>query len=205
MNIDLKNHEVIIEIPIQSNYKGSIKIGFETIFENHYFKEEFETFIKEIKPKILFETESFRDKIQPGSIENWSFKLKEDTSIAQAEILASMYDSSLDEFATKNWESLSFRENDYNHTRTSSNLGFQTCSATIKNLNDNYYYRNDLKNEETKLIWFGFDFNNNKYSNNSKEYKNQITRKAKKPINAKLITGYITDGKNGFAWCLFKH
>ena len=62
-----------------------------------------------------FLVESFRNKIQPGSNENWSFKLNSSNTKSEAEILASMYDSSLDQFTKTEWSDLQFSENNYNY------------------------------------------------------------------------------------------
>ncbi|MGV4414501.1 alpha-2-macroglobulin family protein [Chryseobacterium sp. T1] len=60
------------------------------------------------KKSLTIETVTFRDKLQPGTKEKWSFKVKggKDASTAlsmTAEVLASMYDKSLDQFASNSY------------------------------------------------------------------------------------------------------
>ncbi|WP_156307044.1 alpha-2-macroglobulin family protein [Sphingobacterium endophyticum] len=69
------------------------KIDFETI----YIPIE-----KDIKEKMTFKVESFRDKITPNQKERWSFSINNNQAIA--EVLASMYDSSLDVFRSNNYD-----------------------------------------------------------------------------------------------------
>jgi len=70
-----------------------------------------------------------------------------------------MYDSSLDQFATKNWNLLDFYDYKSDQSNKKSRLGFDKIYASINNLNSPYRSI-ELNNESTKLMWFGFDFNN---------------------------------------------
>lgn len=54
--------------------------------------------------KLTIRTETFRDRLQPGSRETWKFRiLKADSAAAQAEVLAGMYDLSLDQLMPFRW------------------------------------------------------------------------------------------------------
>ena len=61
--------------------------------------------------KLNIEIESYRNKIEPGSIENWSFKILNQK--LEAEVLASMYDQSLDQFVTEGWKNILFNDKNY--------------------------------------------------------------------------------------------
>ena len=54
----------------------------------------------------------------------------------------------------------------------------------------------ELFNEDTKLMWFGFNFNDSFTAQQQKEYQKQLNNKSKKPLNAKMISGIVTDGQN---------
>lgn len=59
---------------------------------------------KEPERKLTFRTETFRDHLLPGSAESWKFRLVDKDSLAvRAEVLASMYDASLDELESFDW------------------------------------------------------------------------------------------------------
>lgn len=188
----LQDNETIIKIPLTKDFQNAVSITFESIFENDRFNSNLSVLLKTEKQQLKFNVETFRSKIQPGSNESWSFKLKGIETKNEAEILASMYDSSLDQFSTKEWNGLAFNEYS-NGSAYKSLLGFEKTNITVPNLN-NPSNRIDLKNENTKLIWFGFDFNN---SNNTlylqREYQRQLNKKIKKPLNATMISGVITD------------
>ena len=192
----LQNHEALIKIPVKKEFQNGITIDFTTLFENQKFDNNVFVVLKRVKPEFKFDVETFRTKIQPGTNENWSFKLSGSAAKKESEVLASMYDSSLDQFTIKNWESLDQDEYRFGHSYKSL-LGSEKTYSAINNLNTPSK-RVELKNETTKLIWFGFDFANN--SNNvlylQREYQRQLTKKVKKPLDAKLISGIVTDSGN---------
>ncbi len=158
----LQNNETIVKIPLKKEFEKRIKIGFESVFENETFHDQLEVVLKEKEPKLEFSVESFRNKIQPGSNENWSFQLKSSNTTNEAEILASMYDSSLDQFTKRDWNGLVIRDYNYNGINYKTSLGFDKINSSIRNLNP-IFNRIELINEATKLIWFGFNFNNSIY------------------------------------------
>ncbi|WP_348823573.1 alpha-2-macroglobulin family protein [Flavobacterium aestuarii] len=158
-NIVLENHQATITIPLQKEFEKSLAIGFESVFENETFNNQLEVLLKFEEPKMEFLVESFRNKIQPGSNENWSFKLNASNTKTEAEILASMYDSSLDQFTKKEWGALGFYDYNNNGINFRSSLGFDKTNTYIRGLNLESKLL-ELQNEETQLKWFGFNINN---------------------------------------------
>jgi TonB-dependent SusC/RagA subfamily outer membrane receptor len=195
-NIHLENNENTIKIPLKKEFDEYLKISFQSIFENAVFNNEIDVLLKKEVSKMEISIETFRNKLQPGISENWSFKLKSTNTASEAEVLASMYDSSLDQFTTKNWNNLGVIDYHYNGSNIKTGLGFDKISSYLQNLNT-LQKRVELHNETAKLIWFGFDFNN---ANNSvylqREYQKLLSKKAEKPLNAKMISGIITDQSN---------
>lgn len=193
----LQNNEMLIKIPLKKEFQEAVNIGFESIFENERFVNNLYVFLKTDYPELKFNVQTFRNKIEPGTNENWSFKLNGIATKKEAEVLASMYDSSLDQFTTREWNSLGFNEYSIG-SNTKSLLGFEKAYVSILNLNTPSK-KIELKNENTELIWFGFDFNtNNNTTYLQREYQRQINKKIKKPLNAKMISGIVSD-QNGLA------
>ncbi|MCZ8198053.1 MAG: carboxypeptidase-like regulatory domain-containing protein [Flavobacterium sp.] len=191
-NITIQNEIAYLKIPMKKEFESSIKIGLESIFDNQLFTETFDIyFVNEIE-KIEIETETFRNKIEPGSSEFWSFKLKQKNGLSESEVLASMYDSSLDQFTKQDWRYLSINEYDYNYPRFRTNFCFENTNTHFKNLNT-YSGNAKTRNEDNKLMWFGFDFTNTYSYYKSEEYKQQLTKKIKKPKNSNWISGYVMD------------
>ena len=105
--IFLKNNQAF-KNSIQNEFENAVKIGFQSVFENQNFNDRIRSYSKTEEPKLEFNIESFRNKIQPGSKENWSFKLNASNTTKEAEILASMYDSSLDQFTKQDWNGVHY-------------------------------------------------------------------------------------------------
>lgn len=189
----LQNNETTIKIPMLKEFDNAIQLNFQSVFENTVFHDAIEiTLEKEKESKLEFTVESFRNKIQPGSNENWSFQLKANNSQQEAEVLASMYDSSLDQFTKTAWNGLVFNEYYYNFGNFKSSLGFDRTYNQLRNLNTRIQYI-PVSKEGTQLIWFGFNFNNSIPYNQQYEYQKQLNKKAKKPANAIMVSGFITD------------
>lgn len=193
-NKTLKNNELSLKIPLEKHFKNSLKIGLETIFENQYFKHELDVPLKEEEKKLDFTVESFRNKIQPGSEENWSFKLAATNTVVESEVLASMYDSSLDQIHKGYWNTLNSNQYNYNRTQFRDQLAFDKTYATLRNLNPRASSAY-LKDEATQLMWFGFNFTNPKDYSTLNKYQKYLFKKNPRQVNHKFISGYITDEK----------
>ncbi|OYX23597.1 MAG: hypothetical protein B7Z06_10025 [Flavobacteriales bacterium 32-35-8] len=103
-----------------------------------------------------------------------------------------MYDSSLDQFAKMKWNGLTINDYYNNNSNYKSSLGFDKTYTNFRNLNAPLY-QVPVKNESNQLIWFGFNFNNNSNYHVLYEYQKQLNKKAPKPDNAILISGFVTD------------
>lgn len=84
--------------------RGGMYIIFSTIKNNRFYNK---TFIADIpfgNKDLIVETKSFRDKTLPGSKETWTLSIKaKEGTLKAAEVLASMYDASLDELNPHSW------------------------------------------------------------------------------------------------------
>ncbi|PIF31469.1 TonB-dependent SusC/RagA subfamily outer membrane receptor [Flavobacterium sp. 9] len=159
----LQNNEITIKVPLKKEFENSVCISFQSIFDNEIFNDQIYADLKTQESKLELLVESFRSKIEPGSKENWSFKLKSINSKTEAEVLASMYDSSLDQFIKKDWKNdLSINNYHYNSTNFKSGVGFERIYSSLKNLNE-FLPLTEFKNDKTQLNWFGFDFDNSRY------------------------------------------
>ncbi len=100
----LNNEKKELQFPVTEADRGGISTGFVFIRNNRVFQRQ-ETINVPWSNKTL-ETEymSYRDKTLPGSQEQWKVKIKghKGEQVA-AEMLASMYDASLDQFVPHSW------------------------------------------------------------------------------------------------------
>lgn len=185
--LQLQNGKAIFKFLRKKDYKNDLYFHFSTIWEN-----ESEVRTHTIKKDILqqqlnFEVISLRNKIEPGSLENWSFKITNPK--IEAEILASMYDSSLDQFAQRNWTDIDFYER-YNQPNF-PDLNIESNSLKrISNFEMPSIFF-PTPTYDPVLNWFGFDFNNPKNEYLRKRYLDKIKPKTEIPQNSKLISGTV--------------
>jgi len=188
--IQLKNGKTVFNFNKEVKYLNHLTFHFSTIWENEGYTKSHQIKREESDEKFLIEIESLRNKIEPGSTENWSFEITNPKQ--QAEILASMYDSSLDQFAKDRWNSFHFQEN-YSYPR----IPYITNYGTTINLFVNNFRtpRNHfaIYKREPELYWFGFDFNDPKNNYTYKNYQKRISNVNKIPKNSKLISGVVQD------------
>ncbi|WP_428069308.1 alpha-2-macroglobulin family protein [Chryseobacterium gambrini] len=101
--------DYIVEIPKNKNI-SEINVQFQIIAYNEVQHSEITLKIKENENPLTIETIVFRDKIEPGSKEKWTVKITENNKNAStplsltAEILATMYDRSLDRFSVNTFK-----------------------------------------------------------------------------------------------------
>ena len=186
----LNNGKTIFTFPKTNDYKNKLTFYFSSVWEN-ITHQEYHIIKREIaENKLNIEIESFRNKIEPGSNENWSFKIIDQK--LETEVLASMYDQSLDQFTTDNWENIYFRNRNYYPKMPTIADSYPIADINLNNfINDKKYYPNYHINPE--LNWFGFDFTNAKNEYAINNYYNSIRTKTRIPKNAKFITGVVSD------------
>ncbi|WP_312760996.1 MG2 domain-containing protein [Epilithonimonas sp.] len=86
-----------------------INLQFQLVAFNDVKTESVDLKIADSKDDLKIETVTFRDKLQPGQKEKWTIKISgadKDSSTSlrmTAEVLANMYDKSLDQFAVNSW------------------------------------------------------------------------------------------------------
>lgn len=185
----LKNGKTTFKFSKKPDYKSDVHFHFSAIWENTS-DEKTHTIKKEIiKNSLNFEIISLRNKIEPGSLENWSFKIIDQK--LESEVLASMYDSSLDQFAIQNWSSVYFSE----YANQPYYPKFQITNNSYKTFEN---FKRDFKfqsqyNKNPQINWFGFNFNEPKNSYVLKTYLNKIKPIADTPKNAKYVSGVVLD------------
>lgn len=81
-----------------------VNLQFQLVAFNDVKTESVDLKIADSKDDLKIETVTFRDKLQPGQKEKWTIKISgADKEKINAEVLANMYDKSLDQFAVNSW------------------------------------------------------------------------------------------------------
>ena len=191
--VHLNNQTKTLKIPVTKKDIGGFSIKYHFVNYNYFESGNLLIKVPKIKNNINIETNIFRDKLLPGQNETWSFTIKNDKNdeIA-AEVLASMYDASLDQFKPHNWQfNPVFQKTYYSYNTSSANHSFGTRSFQVRNNQRNYYGFPTHKFDSYN--WFGFNLNNNRWIHQ------QYLRNIKRKINSSrtefdgTITGVLED------------
>ncbi|MCJ8155045.1 MG2 domain-containing protein [Chryseobacterium sp. SSA4.19] len=100
--------EYMVDIPMDKSV-SVLNLQFQMVAFNDVQTESVDLKIKNTEQPLKIETVTFRDKLEPNSKEKWSVKVSGDKKEkVNAEVLANMYDMSLDQFAVNNftWQNL---------------------------------------------------------------------------------------------------
>ncbi|WP_291871026.1 MG2 domain-containing protein, partial [Maribacter sp.] len=169
--IHLKGTSKTITIPVEKEDLGGFSISYSFAAYNSFISNSVRIYVPYPKKDLEIETVTFRDKLQPGTEETWSFKVKgAKGEKVSAELLASMYDASLDSFRGHNW---SFYPNSqpyyYSQCSINGRNNFNTGYFTTYNLFDNgYSYAGRYYDT---FQWFGLQFGYANYSRSMRMVK----------------------------------
>jgi uncharacterized protein YfaS (alpha-2-macroglobulin family) len=151
-----EGNQQLIEIPVVEDYKGNFSVYFTFIKDNRLYQHTQTIYVPRTEKVLDISFETFRDKLFPGQEEEWKIKIKgKNGDKVAAELLATLYDASLDKFVANNWNFSVY--NSYYST-----LGWKTSSFGVingtpisQNLNDYIYM--PYKSFD-QLNWFGFNY-----------------------------------------------
>ena len=106
--LPIKNGILVYEVPLPKDISiENLNVQFQMIAFNDVQTVSQDVKISSDKKPLKIELVTFRDKLQPNSKEKWSVKISgSSTSLTDqitAEVLANMYDKSLDQFAVNTY------------------------------------------------------------------------------------------------------
>lgn len=103
--ISLNNNKKTITIPVTEADLGGFAVHYSFAAFNSFQTGTQTIAVPHPKSELTIETKTFRDKLEPGTDETWSFNIKgTQGDKVSAELLASMYDMSLDQFQPHEWQ-----------------------------------------------------------------------------------------------------
>ncbi len=161
--VQLNNSKKTISIPVTESDLGGFTVHTSFAAFNEFKSQSFNINVPYPSTDLDIETTTFRDKLQPGQDETWSFKIKgPQGDKVSAELLASMYDASLDEFKGHHWSFNPISNPNYSgRIYKNSRQSFGHTSFRIHNqfkTTASYPYQG-----YDQLNWFGFYIGNNQY------------------------------------------
>jgi uncharacterized protein YfaS (alpha-2-macroglobulin family) len=103
--VQLEPSQKLIKIPIQEEYRGNVVLHFAFVKDNQMTSTTQYIIVPYTNKELKLSFESFRDKLQPGQNEQWKIKVQGSKSEkVVSEMLATLYDMSLDAFRKNSWD-----------------------------------------------------------------------------------------------------
>ena len=159
--ISLNNSKQTLKIPVTSADLGGFAIHYSFAVFNSFHAQTLAIKVPYPKTELDIETLSFRDKLQPGTDETWRFKIKGPKGEkVSAELLASMYDASLDQFKAHDWQFNPIFNQVYSTVFSSSTQ--QSFGKTNFRTHQNNSASTSFYGQKyDHFNWFGFNFGTN--------------------------------------------
>ncbi len=158
--IQLNNSKQTINIPVTQNDLGGFVVHYSFAAFNSFESGSLNMSVPYPKTDLDIETLTFRDKLQLGTDETWSFKIKGPKGDkVTAELLASMYDASLDQFKAHNW-TFNPIQNPIYYSYSYRNAGQSFGNITFRLQQERAPYYQFKTQQYDQMNWFGFYFGN---------------------------------------------
>ncbi|HMX41469.1 MAG TPA: hypothetical protein PKD78_14130, partial [Saprospiraceae bacterium] len=147
-----------VEMPIQEADRGGIALQSVAVLNNRiYGPAQIRIEVPWSNKDLIVSYETFRDKLAPGQVEEWRIKIsgpKKDR--VAAEMVAAMYDASLDQFLPHDWQRIGFPQMGYVEVLRNA-AGFHAEQGYGQTINGQGEV--DVKNRQYPLFnWFDFPF-----------------------------------------------
>jgi uncharacterized protein YfaS (alpha-2-macroglobulin family) len=160
-HLNLSNEQRRIEIPILEKYRGNIGIHLVFVKYNRVFINNTLVNVPWTNKELDIKLQTFRDKLQPGEKEEWRLIISgkgrdgKPGAKVEAEMLATMYDASLDAFRPLYWY-FDIYPNYYFRFQWQTNSYFYTVNTSlVGSLQRHQSYPEKFFDE---LNWFDFNW-----------------------------------------------
>ncbi|MEO5644980.1 MAG: alpha-2-macroglobulin family protein [Bacteroidia bacterium] len=160
--LKLSNEQKYIEIPVTEQDRGNFSVHFAVVYHGRSFTSDQQVSVAWESKNLDISYETFRDKLLPGQKEEWKLKIKgpKGEKVA-AEMVAAMYDASLDEFRGHSWDFYLYKSY-YGQLYWQSGLaGTNSSNAYEEHWNPYGPYYNPRTYD--RMNWFGYYYRANYY------------------------------------------
>ncbi|MDH5399754.1 MAG: MG2 domain-containing protein, partial [Cyclobacteriaceae bacterium] len=146
-----------VSLPIEEKHRGNFAVHFTFVKHGRNFRYGELIRVPYTNKQLDLTFETFRNKLLPGQKEEWRVKIKnKNGEKAAAEMLATMYDASLDAFAENDWP-LNILKYHYGSYTWDDNSSFSVVNSTLFQQDWNLFKRFETRLYD-KLDWFGYSF-----------------------------------------------
>jgi uncharacterized protein YfaS (alpha-2-macroglobulin family) len=164
---DPQKTQCLIEYPVAEQLRGGFTVIATSVRENRLYSSRTDVSVPWSNKRLDVTLETFRSKLQPGADETWTLRVKGPGAEKKAaELVATLYDESLDAFAPHSWGTLDhfFRYNSTSFQERFSNVS-QAFSCWYADWGSGIYvgeriYANFLN--ELVANFYGYEYSKSK-------------------------------------------
>ena len=137
--ISLNNNKKSFDFNISENDRGGFGVNQFFVKDNRFYVASNTIYVPWSNKELNISFDTYRDKTLPGSEEKWKVKIsgKKGEKVA-AEMLASMYDASLDQFSSHSWKNPDVWPTYSGYNTWGSRVNFTTTQSIEKYWNEKY-------------------------------------------------------------------
>lgn len=160
--ISLNKEQKMVEIPVEEKHRGNFSYHLIFVKNNRSYINNGTVTVPYTNKELDIEFETFRSKLQPGQTEEWKIKIKDKKGEKMAaEMVATLYDASLDAFRPNNWY-FDIYNNYYSNLYWDGNKAFGQVNSQQFSIDWNYYYSGAYRYYD-RLNWFGYNSGYSRY------------------------------------------
>lgn len=156
--LTLSQDRQTVDILLKEEYRGNIIVHTTWLKHGRMGSESKVVYVPWSNKDLHVEFETFRDKITPGAEEQWKIKISgPDGEKVAAEMLAGMYDASLDAFKHHGWNFSIYPAVNYSNQRWSSTSSLTSTGLRVHAQGWNRQRTGRWQGYD-QLNWFGYDW-----------------------------------------------
>ncbi|MCW3103328.1 MAG: hypothetical protein JWO09_1768 [Bacteroidetes bacterium] len=153
--ITLNKEQKVISIPVEEKHRGNFAYHLVFVKNNRSYVNSGVVTVPYTNKELDLQFETFRNKLQPGQMEEWKVKIKDKKGDkVAAEMVATLYDASLDAFRPNYWY-FNIYNSYYSNMYWESDQAFGAANAQLYEREWNVY-PSASRREYDYLNWFGF-------------------------------------------------
>ncbi len=154
--LKLSASQKIIDIPLEESYRGNCAVHITAIKQNRLLKYTSIITVPYTNRELDIQIETFRNKLKPGETEEWKLKIRDKKgNKASAELIAAVYDASLDAFAANSWM-VNLYQSYYSTRSWDAGASFKLNSIAAYGKDWNIY-PTPFNRQYDRLNWFGYE------------------------------------------------
>jgi len=154
--LSLSNSQKLLEVPIEEKHRGNFSVHCTFIKNGRKYQHDATVSVPWTNKELTFTFATFRNKLLPGQKEEWTIKIagKKSDKVA-AEMVAAMYDASLDAFRGHSWY---FDINPYHSAALAWDMNSQFASTGSQLFSEDWNASISCSSMQYPYLnWFGFE------------------------------------------------